>query len=149
MNTHASKLGRHYIWQPHDRCPGIWSDFAKEKPFTSLFSFAYFFFCIFPISYRLVLEQTVRCSQTVWFFVMFDVVEVRLWVKMWCLESSMFGHSMFGVFEVQFFGVHSKAIIDQSSITWIDPDRPGLWQSYCIKFFNSGLQCKFIRTFFS
>ena len=57
---------------------------------------------------RLVLEPTVWCSQTVHFFVIFDMFEVRLWAKMWCSESSKFRHSMFGVFEVQYFGVHSK-----------------------------------------
>ena len=57
---------------------------------------------------RLVLELTVWCSRTVWFFVMFDMFEVRFWAKMWCSESSMFGHSMFGVFEVRYFGVRSK-----------------------------------------
>ena len=57
---------------------------------------------------RLVLEHTVWCSRTVRFFVMFDMFEVRFWAKMWCSESSMFGHSMLGVFEVQYFGVHSK-----------------------------------------
>ena len=35
-------------------------------------------------SYILVLEQTVWCSQTFQFFVMFD--EVWFWAKMWCLE---------------------------------------------------------------
>ena len=56
----------------------------------------------------LVLEHTVWCSQTVRFFVMFDMFEVRFWAKMWCSESSMFGHSMFGVFKVQYFGVRSN-----------------------------------------
>ena len=32
--------------------------------------------------YVLVLERTVRCSRTVWFFVMFDMFEVRFWAKM-------------------------------------------------------------------
>ena len=54
---------------------------------------------------RLVLELTVWCSWTVRFFVMF---KVRFWAKMWCSESSMFGYSMFIVFEVRHFGVHSK-----------------------------------------
>ena len=36
--------------------------------------------------YVLVLERTVQCSWTVWFFVMFDMFEVRFWAKMWCLE---------------------------------------------------------------
>ena len=31
---------------------------------------------------KLVLERTVRCSQTVWFFVMFDMFDVRFWAKM-------------------------------------------------------------------
>ena len=57
---------------------------------------------------RLVLELTVWCSRTVRFFVMFDMFEVRFWAKMWCSESSMFGHSMFGVFEVRYFCVRSK-----------------------------------------
>ena len=57
---------------------------------------------------RLVLELTVWCSRTVRVFVMFDMFEVRFWAKMWCSESSMFGHSMFGVFEVRYFGVRSK-----------------------------------------
>ena len=57
---------------------------------------------------RLVLELTVWCSRTVRFFVMFDMFEVRFWAKMWCSESSMFGHSMFGVFKVRYFGVRSK-----------------------------------------
>ena len=57
---------------------------------------------------RLGLELTVSCSRTVWFFVMFDTFEVWFWAKMWCSESSMFGHSMFGVFEVRYFGVRSK-----------------------------------------
>ena len=57
---------------------------------------------------RLVLEHTVWRSQTVQFFVMFNMFEVRFWTKMWCSESSMFGHSMFVVFEVRYFGVHSK-----------------------------------------
>ena len=61
---------------------------------------------------RLVLEHTVWCSQTVRFFVMFDMFEVRFWAKMWCSESSMFGHSMFGVFEVRYFGVRSKTTRD-------------------------------------
>ena len=39
------------------------------------------------------------------FFVMF---QVQFWAKMWCLDSSMFGHSMFGVFEVRYFDVRSK-----------------------------------------
>ena len=33
-----------------------------------------------------VLERTVRCSQTVRFFVMFYMFEVRFWAKMWCSE---------------------------------------------------------------
>ena len=33
--------------------------------------------------FRLVLEQTVLCLWTVWFFVMF---EVRFWTKIWCSE---------------------------------------------------------------
>ena len=57
---------------------------------------------------RLVLEFTVWCSRTVHVFVMFDMFEVRFRAKMWCSESSMFGHSMFGVFEVRYFGVRSK-----------------------------------------
>ena len=57
---------------------------------------------------RLVLEHTVWCSWTVQFFVMFDMFKVRFWAKMWCSESLMFGHSMFGVFEVRYFGVPSK-----------------------------------------
>ena len=57
---------------------------------------------------RLVLEHTVWCSQTIQFFVMFDMFENRFWAKIWCLESSMFGYSMFGVFEVWYFGVRSK-----------------------------------------
>ena len=57
---------------------------------------------------RLVLEHTVWCSRTVQFFVMFDMFEVRFWAKMWCSECLMFGHSMFIVFVVQYFGVHSK-----------------------------------------
>ena len=61
-------------------------------------------------THRLVLERTVRCSWTVWFFVMFDMFEVRFWAKMWCSESSMFGHSMFGVFEVRYFYVRSKTM---------------------------------------
>ena len=56
----------------------------------------------------IVLKRTVRCSWTVQFFVMFDMFEVRFWAKMWCSESLMFGHSMFRVFEVQYFGVRSK-----------------------------------------
>ena len=40
----------------------------------------------FHLSSLLVLEQTVRCSWTVWFFVMFDMFEVRFWAKMWCSE---------------------------------------------------------------
>ena len=56
----------------------------------------------------LVLEWTVWCSWTVQFFVMFDMFGVRFWAKMWCSESSMFEHSMFGVFEVWYFGVLSK-----------------------------------------
>ena len=60
---------------------------------------------------RLVLELTVWCSQTVQFFVMFDMFEVRFWAKMWCSESSMFRHSMFGVFKVRYFGVCSKTTI--------------------------------------
>ena len=59
---------------------------------------------------RLVLELTVWCSRTVRVFVMFDMFEVRFWAKMWCSESSMFGHSMFGVFEVRYFGGRSKTI---------------------------------------
>ena len=43
-------------------------------------------------------------------FGMFDMFEVRFWAKMWCSESSMFGQSMFGVFEVRYFGVCSKTI---------------------------------------
>ena len=35
---------------------------------------------------QLVLEQTVRCSWTVWFFVMFDMFKVWFWAKMWCSE---------------------------------------------------------------
>ena len=57
---------------------------------------------------KLVLELTVWCSWTVQVYVMFDMFEVRFWAKMWCSESSMFGHSMFGVFEVRYFGVRSK-----------------------------------------
>ena len=57
---------------------------------------------------RLVLEHTVWCSRTVRFFVMFDMFKVWFWAKMWCSESSMFRHSMFGVFEVRYFGVRSK-----------------------------------------
>ena len=38
------------------------------------------------IEYLLVLERTVRCLWTVQFFVMFDMFEVRFWVKMWCSE---------------------------------------------------------------
>ena len=60
----------------------------------------------------LVLEWTVWCSRTVWFFVMFDMFEVWFWAKMWCLECSMFGHSMFGVFKVWSFGVRSKTSTD-------------------------------------
>ena len=41
---------------------------------------------VFMILYILVLERTVRCSRTVWFFVMFDMFEVRFWAKMWCSE---------------------------------------------------------------
>ena len=55
-----------------------------------------------------VLEWTVWCLRTVQFFVKFDMFKVRFWAKMWCSESSMFRHSMFGVFEVWYFGVHSK-----------------------------------------
>ena len=57
---------------------------------------------------NLVLELTVWCSWTVQFFVMFDMFKVRFWAKMWCSESSMFRHSMFGVFKFQYFGVCSK-----------------------------------------
>ena len=57
---------------------------------------------------RLVFELTVGYSQTVRVFVMFDMFEVRFWAKMWCSESLMFWHSMFGVFEVRYFGVRSK-----------------------------------------
>ena len=39
---------------------------------------------------------------------MFDMFKVWFLAKMWCSESSMFGHSMFRVFEVRYFGVHSK-----------------------------------------
>ena len=60
---------------------------------------------------RLVLELTVWCSRTVRVFVMFDMFEVQFWAKMWCSESSMFGHSMFGVFEVRYFGVRSKTSV--------------------------------------
>ena len=70
---------------------------------------------------RLVLELTVWCSRTVRFFAMFDMFEVRFWAKMWCSESSMFGHSMFGVFEVRYFGVHSKTSFSQDS-------REHIWQ---------------------
>ena len=58
---------------------------------------------------RLFLEHTVWCLRTGQFFVMF---EVRFSTKMWCSESSMFGHSMFGVFEVRYFGVCSKTSFD-------------------------------------
>ena len=58
----------------------------------------------------LVLERTVRCSQTVQFFGMFDMFKILFWAKLWCSESSMFRHSMFRVFEVQYFGVHSKTM---------------------------------------
>ena len=64
------------------------------------------------LSLWLVLERTVRCSRNVRFFVMFDMFEVRFWAKMWCSECSMFGHSMFGVFEVWYFGVRSKTTYD-------------------------------------
>ena len=69
---------------------------------------------------RLVLELTVWCSRTVRVFVMFDMFEVRFWAKMWCSESSMFGHSMFGVFEVRYFGVRSKTIPDP---VWVQQNR--------------------------
>ena len=67
---------------------------------------------------RLGLELTVWCSRTVQLFVMFDMFEVRFWAKMWCSESSMFGHSMFGVFEVQYFGVRSKT--SKRNCLWCD-----------------------------
>ena len=63
-------------------------------------------FCCYAT--RLVLEHTVWCSWTVWSFVMFNMFEVQFWAKMWCSESSMFVHSTFRVFEVQYFGVCSK-----------------------------------------
>ena len=62
----------------------------------------------FEISMTLVLEHTVWCLQTVQVFVMFNMFYVRFWAKMWCSESSMFRHSMFGLFEVQYFGVRCK-----------------------------------------
>ena len=31
---------------------------------------------------EVVLEQTVQCSRTVWFFVMFDMFKVWFWAKM-------------------------------------------------------------------
>ena len=68
---------------------------------------------------RLVLELTIWCSQTVQFFVMFDMFEVRFWAKMWCSESSLFGYSMFGVFEVRYFGVRSKTNPVRWPINWI------------------------------
>ena len=63
---------------------------------------------------RLVLELTLWCSQTVWFFVMYNMFKVWFWATMWCSESSIFWHSMFGVFKVWYFGVCSKtaSIID-------------------------------------
>ena len=68
---------------------------------------------------RLVLKLIVWCSLTVQFFVMFNMFKVRFWAKMWCSESSMFGHSMFGVFKVRYFGVHSKTTRD-SELLWND-----------------------------
>ena len=64
---------------------------------------------------RLVSEHTVWCSWTVQFFVMFNMFKVRFWAKMWCSESSMFWHSMFGVFEVRYFGVRSKTNVYQQN----------------------------------
>ena len=60
---------------------------------------------------RLVLEHTVWCLQTVQFFVMFDLFEVHFCAKLWFPESSMFGHSMFRVFKVRYFGVCSKTTL--------------------------------------
>ena len=39
---------------------------------------------------RLVLEQTIWCSWTVQFFVMFDMFKFRFWDKMLCSETLMF-----------------------------------------------------------
>ena len=80
-------------------------------PHTLWAFFEFFFHFIWfknNVAFPIVLEWTVWCSQTAQFFVMFDMSEVRFWVKMWCSESSMLRHSMFGVFEVRYFGVHSK-----------------------------------------
>ena len=71
---------------------------------------------------RLVLEHTVWCSWTVQFFVMFNMFEVQFWAKMWCPESLMFGQSMFGVFEVQYFGVRSK--ISRYIVNWFFKNSP-------------------------
>ena len=54
---------------------------------------------------RLVFEHKVWCSWTDRFFAIFKVL---FSAYMWCSESSMFGHSMFGVFEVRYSGVCSK-----------------------------------------
>ena len=62
----------------------------------------------------LVLEWTVWCSQTVQFFVMFDMFEVWLWAKMWCWEvfevqsccyvtRRVLEHTVWCLWSVQFF----------------------------------------------
>ena len=79
-------------------------------------------------SVLLLYDQTslgVWCSRTVQFFVMFDIVEVWLLAKLWCSESSMFGHWMFVVFEVRYFGVRSKTrlgLSDDLSIIYFRSD---------------------------
>ena len=35
-----------------------------------------------PYRFLVEVERTVRCSRTVWFFVMFDMFEVQFWAKM-------------------------------------------------------------------
>ena len=56
---------------------------------------------------RLVLEHTVRCSQTVVFFWCWHVRSSILGQNV-MFENSMFRHLMFRVVEVQYFGVRSK-----------------------------------------
>ena len=51
-------------------------------------------------SVLLLCDQTTLGTYSLMFSFLF---EVRFWAKMWCSESSMFG-----VFEVQYFGVRSK-----------------------------------------
>ena len=78
---------------------------------------------------QIVLEWTVQCSQTVRFFVMFDMFEVQFWAKMWCSEvfevrsccyvtRLVLEHTIWCLRTVQFFVMFDMFEVQFSAKMW-------------------------------